>query len=463
MKNIIYYLLFFYAVICGLTIHFFNGTGDSGDSISHYLFARYAPIHPGLYFDHWAKPVFVLLASPFAQLGFTGMKLFNSLISLVTIFFSYKTAERLNIKNAILVAVFMMFSPLFYILTFSGLTEPLFALFTILGIYFCVNQKYLSACLVISFLPYVRSEGLIIIGVFVIYFFYKKLWKLFPFLFFGSLAYAIAGYFVHGDFLWVFTKIPYARLSSVYGSGDLFHFAEQLINVVGVPLYVLFWMGFAWLVAMIFKKKTDPEQHILILLGFSAFFMAHTLFWYLGIFNSMGLKRVLIGVMPLIALITLQGFNFISEELLVQNQTAKKTVLFMLMGYILIFPFTPNLSAIQWKKDMMLNEEQKLAIEITGFLNANENLQCTVLFDHPYLSITLNRDYFDLTACKKISKESISQMKPGDLLVWDDHYSGFEAGIKKNELDVLPGLIKLYSCKSKEGKREIIFSAYKKK
>jgi len=28
----------------------------------HYLFARYAPSYPLLYLDHWAKPVFTILA-----------------------------------------------------------------------------------------------------------------------------------------------------------------------------------------------------------------------------------------------------------------------------------------------------------------------------------------------------------------------------------------------------------------
>src|ERR1043165_5405053 len=89
-KRFIYYILSCYALICAVTIIAFDGTGDAGDSITHYLFSRYAPIHPQLYFDHWAKPLFVLLASPFAQLGITGMKIFNSLVSLGTILVTFR-------------------------------------------------------------------------------------------------------------------------------------------------------------------------------------------------------------------------------------------------------------------------------------------------------------------------------------------------------------------------------------
>ena len=61
-RNGIFPILFVYVVAAAFTIFYFNGTGDSGDSPMHYLFAKYAPKHPELYFDHWAKPLFVLLA-----------------------------------------------------------------------------------------------------------------------------------------------------------------------------------------------------------------------------------------------------------------------------------------------------------------------------------------------------------------------------------------------------------------
>ncbi|WP_317899090.1 hypothetical protein [Aurantibacillus circumpalustris] len=461
MKNLIYYLLLFYALVCVLSITFFSGTGDSGDSVTHYLFAKYAPSHPILFLNHWAKPVFVLLASPFAQFGFIGVKIFNSLISLLVIFFTYKTAEKLEIKNAILVAVFLIFSPLFYILTFSGLTEPLFALFTILGIYFCSKQKHITAALIISFLPYVRSEGLIIIGIFGLYFLYKSLWKPLPFLTLGSVIYGFIGLFVFGDFFWVFTEIPYAKLSSVYGQGAFFHFVEQLINVTGVPIYILFWIGFLFLFALIIKKKTHAEQHILLFLGFCAFFTAHTLFWYLGIFNSMGLKRVLIGIIPLIALISLIGFNFISERVH-SKPKLKKGVQIFLIGYILLFPFLPNPSAINWEKDMMLNPDQKIAIQVSEFILNEKLINYPLLYNHRYLSIPLNIDYFDSKKCLQITSENIKTMKAGNLLIWDNHYGEFESGFRQGKLDSNSTLTNIGIFKTNELGKNAIFSVYKK-
>lgn len=463
LKNKLFFLLALQALICFFTILFFNGTADSGDSLVHYLFARYAPFHSELYFDHWAKPVFVLLASPFAQMGFTGMKIFNSIVSIATIFFTYKTAEFLKVRNPIVVVLIMMFSPLNYIFTFSGLTEPLFALFTIVGIYFCLKGNYFSASLVISFLPYVRSEGLIIIGVFVLYFLWIKMWKAMPLLVGGSVVYSIAGYFVYHDFLWVFTKIPYATLNSVYGSGPITHFVEQLINVLGVPIYFLFWTGFFVLIFNWYKKRSNPEEVVLLLFAFASFFIAHSLFWYLGIFNSFGLKRVLLGVMPVMGIIALMGFNVITEDLLKSKKVPKLILRNLVIIYMLIFPFTANPSAIQWEKDMMLTEEQLKAEEAAQFFLKEPLVPSTFIFNHPQLSIALNIDPYDESKHKKISAENVLKMKSGDVLILDNILGEKESDIKKEQLDSTKGLVKVFSIKGFKNKgREVSFVGYVK-
>ncbi len=52
-----------------------NGTADEGDSVNHYLYSRYAFAHPENFFNHWAKPIFVMITAPVAYFGFTAMKL----------------------------------------------------------------------------------------------------------------------------------------------------------------------------------------------------------------------------------------------------------------------------------------------------------------------------------------------------------------------------------------------------
>ena len=451
-------LLFVYAIIAALTIIFFNGTGGDGDSVTHYLFAKYAPAHPELFFDHWAKPVFVLLSSPFAQFGFVGMKVFNVLITILTIFFTYRTAGLLNLKNEILSALFLIFSPLYFILTFSGLTEPLFALFTILGVYLALKQRFIAAAVIISFLPFVRSEGLIIAGVFGFYFLLKKKWNLLPLLLTGHIVYSIAGYFVYHDLLWVFTKIPYNNLGSPYGSGKLFHFVNELLYVTGIPLYALFWTGFVFIIYKFFKKEISPEVGVLIFLGFIAFFVAHSLFWYLGIFNSMGLKRVLIGVIPLISLIALYGFNFV-YEILIRNLLFKRIAGAVILLYVFIFPFTHNPAAINWEKDMKLSNKQQLAKEVAKVIINKKGKGNRYAFSYTYLSLVFNIDYFDKEKRVELTNEYLKQIRKNDIIIWDDWFSKYQRKISLISLDKNPELQKILLFKS-PGNKEVVFSTF---
>jgi hypothetical protein len=461
-KHSLFLLLVLQAIVCILSITFFNGTGDAGDSIYHYLFAKYAPQHPELYFDHWAKPVFVLLASPFAQFGFTGMKIFNCLVSILTTYFTFKCAEELNLKNTLLIPVLMFFATFNYIILFSGFTEPLFALFTILGIYFCLKEKNTAAAIIISFLPYVRSEGLIIIGVFGLFYLYKRNFRILPLLLTGSLVYALAGFPFYHDLLWVYTKIPYAHMSSVYGSGPITHFAEQLIYVVGIPIYFLFWVGFFQLAVNSFRKKEKAEEVVLLLFAFSAYFVAHSLFWYLGIFNSYGLKRVLIGVMPIIALIGLRGFNLLTEQL-VKTENAKRILKIVLVTYIIIFPFTPNPAAIQWEKDMMLGKDLQVAEKAADFFKKQGPIDLPIIYNHHFLSMAFHLDPWDPSIHKTISKENIAAMQRGQILIWENTYAAFETDVKKEELDQMPELEKQFEYKVDWDGPELVFAGYRRK
>lgn len=444
----IYFLLAFYLLLGALCIYLFKGTGDVGDSITHYLFAKSAPLHLELYFDHWAKPFYVLLASPFAQFGFTGIKVFNLINTTLTLWLIYQCAQRLELKHPLASVLMAIGSPLYYALTLSGLTEPLFALFVAWALYLSLQHRPLAAAMVISFLPYVRSEGLIIAGVYLLYFFVLKNWKAIPFLLLGSVLYGIAGYFVKGNFLWVFTEIPYATLGSVYGSGDVFHFVRELYFVVGAPVYMLFWLGMVVLGIRFFKSKLLPEWHLLVCLGFLAFYIAHSLFWFLGIFNSMGLKRVLIGMIPCIALIAHYGYNTLTMAGATQRPFWAKLLAVIFLLYVLVFPFMPNPAALNVERDLSLTNEQVLAKKLCANIN-KDSLIYPIVYNHFYLSEVLDIDHFDSSIRLELDSNLIKLLKPGTLIVWENLYASQKSGLSKDYLEQHPQLLKRYECKGK--------------
>lgn len=386
------------------------------------------------------------------------MKVFNVLVSVLTLYFTYKNCVLSGIRNGILPILFFVCAPVSFALTFSGLTEPLFALLLIVGVYLSLRKRWIAAAVVISFLPFVRSEGLIICGVFTFYFLFNKSFKTLPWLLTGHLVYSIAGYFVYEDILWVFTKIPYAHISSVYGSGGLFHFANEMAYLIGIPIYILMIIGIIVLLWKGLKKEVKSEIIILVGLGFLGFFVAHTLFWFLGIFNSMGLKRVFVGVMPLIAILALYGFNFLVEL----SGRGKRIVYILLLVLIALFPFSGNHAALHVDQDLKLNEDQKAALRMGDFVRKELGTDHRFLYSHPYISLVLDIDHFDPNQHYGLSPEAIQWSKAGDIIVWDNWFGEMESGVSGDFLESLPYLRKIHEI-SEEGKdRQIEYAVYER-
>lgn len=458
------FLFVVYSIISLFSVFYFDGTGDAGDSVLHFLYAKEVPLHPENLLKHWAKPIYTLLASPFAQLGFTGVKLMNVCFSLASIWLTYKSCKRLNLKNAWVVMLIMMCSPLFFVLSLSGLTEPLFALIVIYCFSLILKNKYGAAALILSFLPFVRSEGLIIIGLFALYFLHQKKWKVLPYLLMGHIVYSIVGYAHYEDILWVFSKIPYSSLSSVYGNGDLFHFVDQMVFVLGVPNYILLILG---LIGVLFSLRTSNQnaELFLILAVAVVFFSTHSLFWYYGVFNSLGLKRVFVGIIPFLAIIALFGYNLMTEKLPKLWPSKKNISSFIalpLLALVLIFPFTKSPAAIFVERDLKLSKEQQLSHEVVEYLKKSQKTKQRLVAVPSYFSLLLNIDHFDGKQHLKLASDKLAYLQTGDIIIWDDWYAQRENLVDLEKLRATPGLEELKTFETRQDGRLIQYVVFEK-
>lgn len=450
-----YYLLGLYLSLGFILTFTLDGTGDAGDSVLHYLYARYAPVHPELFFNHWAKPLFVLLAAPFAQFGFVGIKVFNLLVLTGTLYLCYLSARQLGYQPALVAAIIMALMPLSFTLTFSGLTEPLFALMVAGGLALALSGRNAYAALLVSFLPFVRSEGLLFLGIYGLYFMWRRQWAYLPLLLVGHLAYALAGYLVYKDVWWVFTKIPYANLGSVYGHGTLFHFVDQLFYAAGLPVFVLFGVGVLRVLWEIFRKESGAEQTLLVLGGFMAFFLFHSLAWYWGMFNSMGMKRVLLGVGPLTALLALKGFQALSTF------TKRPAIVqVILLGLVLVFPFIGSPSSIHWNEDMRLNKDQQTIKRVAEFIRASGNSGHRIVGVHPYVSMSLGLDHFDSAERIPLDSVAIQHWAPGDVVIWENWFAPLEFGVTREMIESKANTKQVFEISTNDHGRTIRYVVY---
>lgn len=415
---------------------YFDGTGGNGDSVYHYLYAKYAWQNHSLYFNHWAKPLFTIVSSPFAQFGFTGIKIFNVLASSFSVLFSYKIAKKLNLKYAHLIFIPLFTAPLFFKVMFSGLTEP-FSAFLLSAFLWCwISDKKITAITIISFIPFIRSEGLIILGVIFVFLLWKKEWKHVPLLGIGHVVISIAGYPYYNDALWVFNKIPYAKLSSVYGVGNWTHFINQLYFCLGPILYLLLLIGLIKILFDLFSKENKQElfvEKLFLVYGiFIAFFLAHTSFWALGIFNSMGLNRVFVTVFPLIGIIGIDALGLITKNLTRKSETIVVSTIFMVM---LLFTAIKNPASISFKEDLNLDEGMKLVKEqVVPYLESKHPNKVYVSGDVS-ISHFSNRNIFDKNQFLMVYETKPEQMLDSNyVFIWDPWFARVEGNIELDQL-----------------------------
>ncbi len=295
-----------------------EGSIGGADDINHYRYSRLAFKNPEYLLHHWAKPVFTLIMAPVAQLGYQAIKIFNAILAVIAAFLTYRTARIMDLKYAWISILMLLFAPIYTLLAISGMTEILFSLFLIATVFSFYKKKYILSAVILSFIPMIRTEGIIFFPLWIIALVYVRSWKSIPFILTGSLLYSLTGWFVFNDFFWLINKMPYTGAQEIYGSGALLHFINESKFIFGIPLGIFLILAIIHYIRVPFDKnislqqKTRQLQHfLLIVLPFAVYFAAHSYVWWKGLGGSLGLIRVIAAAMPLAAVMGVQGLQFI--------------------------------------------------------------------------------------------------------------------------------------------------------
>jgi len=447
-------LLILYVFVMVIIAFVAEGTGDEGDSIQHYLFAKQAWQYKQHFFDHWAKPVYVLIAFPFAQFGFIGVKLMNILLNAGTVWYTYKLSDCLQIKRPWIPAVLLVSMPMFNHLSLSGLTEPMSACMLVSGLYLMCREKWISATIVLSFLPFVRSEGLLMLGTVFIYMLIRSQYKYLPLLLSGHIVYGITGSFYHDSVFWVVNKLSYATWSSAYGSGEWLHFVKNLPEITGACLTLFLTLGFLYgfvLLIRYFRKQSEKreEPELFLLYGSCiVFFLAHSAFWALGIFNSGGILRVMITIMPLMAIICYRGILY--GVAFIGNENIKQYFVAILVTVVFLYPFSGHVFAYRWQRDFQPKADQYAQQEVGHWMQKKypEYHRNNFYYEAVYISEVLDIDWFNKHKRKRLLDAFVkNEFQPGDFIIWDDWFAVVEGHVSLKSLETDARLEKLAEFK----------------
>ena len=233
------------------------------DTYHHFMISSSSWNHPDLLLDHWGKPIFTVLGSPFAQFGLYGLQLFNCLILITTAWCCSRILKHWKVPGHAAVILVLPIIPSYFLASFSGLTEPLFGLFLIGSILLFIEEKYVLAALLISFIPLVRNEGMIFLPIFGLALFFLKQWKVIFLLGTGLLFYSVLGYFFSEQgFFWLIKSNPYDN-QTIYGAGEWDYYLHKLPEYVGS---VFLWISILGLVLFAIESIREKSRARLVFL-----------------------------------------------------------------------------------------------------------------------------------------------------------------------------------------------------
>jgi len=417
---------------------YYNSYSEGGgDNCWHFFFSRGSFKNPKLFLDHWAKPLFTLLSSPFSQFGIYGTKIFNIIVGVSTAFVAYKFAIAMKFKYSWAVIIIVLYLPTNFFILQSAMTEPLMALVLVTSFYLFFQEKYAYAAIIMSFSLFSRSEGMFLTMYVAMYLLLIKKWKYIPYLGTGLLIYSFVGLFTGRSFLWYFTENPY-RTQSQYGHGDWLRFFENYDYVWGLPQTIALCLGLICIVTIsivkIKKIKLNdliPEHKFLLLVVAPAviFFSFHVIVWRYGWCSSYGLERVLNCISPLTGLIIIFALNYLILE------RVPKLVALPLVFIFLFFSVKATFKHITYP---LTPYGAYCSIpEATKWFNTFCDPKSRIGYSHPALMLYLDRDPFDNymnVDLSSINPDQISDKSVPMYLFWDSQFSGSETNVNLETL-----------------------------
>ncbi len=404
--------------------------------------------------------------------GFAFLKLFNSIIAALTVFFSYKILQKYKSKNGLLIFFILGLQPLWFMLSFRNYAELTIAFLLVLSLLQFINKKYIIAALLMSYVAFTRQEYHVLSGLFFIVLLFRKKW----------LAALLTGTFTFLQVLLAFIKtgdilyLPKAimayseRIKEAWpkqGFDHYFLMSDIIFGAVAITLFV------SYCAIMILKKK---KPNWFLLLPVIAVFLLNCAFnakfFAFGPGNG-GNLRYLITISPLIAILGVLAVDEITDfkkkHLLLiflipliilvgvyqtfgnnfvhLNEVRNWMPLWLTIAtvFILILPlktkqYVLSLAVISLlvgatsitsrkiqpeevtvkKAAKWYAHQLKLVNTPKELFNQNSRIACGHALFYYYLD--KNKYDFKKMPIMAITKETTDTLKVGDLLIWDSHY-----------------------------------------
>lgn len=418
-----------------------EGYPFGAENPTHYYFARYSWQNPDFFLNLWARPLFTMVMSPAAQFGMIGIRIMNSLFAVLTAWFAFLTMRRLEIRPPWLVIILLIFTPLYFYVIMSSLTEVFFCFIFMLSVFLFFRERYLLSALAASFLMFARLEGFLFFPLFTIAFMVKRKYLAIPFLAAGFLVFSVIGSFFTRDLLWIINRFPYSRDHGLYDaySGPLYHYIEQYDSFLGIPLTVLFIAGLVYLIFRLFSGEAAGRWHALCIIllvpaPFIMYLAFHSYLFWTGQGGSLGSLRHMSTILPMASVTAMFGFYGLTKWLY-DRKWIRISFIILVIGSVIVVNF------ITYPYPIPLGKEEQMVKKACDWWKKSPYKESKIYFTSPDAILLTGINPFDPEEGGFIKSAGSLKWIPNDaVILWEAHFGSNECGIPLDTIMQYPGL-----------------------
>lgn len=428
-KKVLITLGLIFLVKAFIILFFVENNGWEPDSYAHFneinTVYRNFPENLAIGIGVWSKPLYTFIFG-FIPIIFGAetlwiIQILNSLILTFVSFIVYKILLKHKVsENLSYFSIFISsFSFLLFQSSLTGLTEPIFALFLILGIYFAKVERFYLTSIFLGIALLGRIEGLFFLGIFnlwLIYFFKDSIREKWIYIFKNWIIgivpvfiWNLIGFLDTGRILYIFDD-GYPVTQNFYGTGDwLFYFRGLFLHeliIFGLSLLAIIYTIYTF-------KKEKKTYEILYLSLFFGFFATQVVFWRYGLFGSAGLLRYFISIMPIGIIL---GIPVLEKIMNNANFSKLQSHLIMIAAFSLqIFIMLAHLIGVGPIDTKWLKVEQKEFKTAGNWIEENIDKDVQIIYDRPAIIYFASRDLSNVNNLNNYKQGNFSS---GDIIVW---------------------------------------------
>lgn len=380
------------------------------DDIAHYLIARSAWRHPGLFFHSWGRPAFTILYAPVALLGFPAVRAFSALIAGAVCFLAARAAGLYGLKRPWLAALLTGLQPEFVKQAFSSLTELTFVLLLAGALVAWRKRSWAWMAFLAGWMPLARYESVPIAIVFAVLLLRERRPALFLLLAAPFLAHNV----YHAIRLanWPALFFPLDHALGIRPGTSSYSFAP------GHPLHYVALMprAFGWIAVVLAAwgalRLRFGLVHLFFLLAVLVVSFVHWRLPKVGI--PPGWPLYLSIVCPLVGILAAAGFESLTSRL--PSPRGSRLAAAALAAACAV-------AAVAQVRPFAITPERTLVRDVGRWFVRSDYRDRLVLGSHVWFVFATGLDRYDESVFRPITPDNIASAPVGAIVIWDSHYS----------------------------------------